>query len=92
MSTLRKMAEAKKARIMAEAEREAAQVDRDMEQLEQLAAKYGLSVTEPAPETMQAAEPPPEAVPKASALACFDGGSRHAQLTARPLMLSWRKR
>ena len=61
MSTLRKMAEAKKARIMAEAEREAAQVDRDMEQLEQLAAKYGLSVTEPAPETMQAAEPPPEA-------------------------------
>jgi len=45
MSTLQKIAEAKKARILAEAHQKAAEVDRDMENLERLAAKYGLSVT-----------------------------------------------
>ncbi len=47
MSSLRKIAEAQKASILAEAERKAAEIDRDMEQLEQLTAKYGLLVTEP---------------------------------------------
>lgn len=48
MSTLRKMAEARKAAILGNAERQAAEVDREMEELERLASKYGLSVTAPA--------------------------------------------
>lgn len=46
MSSLRKMLETRKANIMAEAERKVAEIDRDIEQLERLTAKYGLSVTE----------------------------------------------
>lgn len=47
MSSLRKIAELKKARILADAQARAAQVDQDMEKLEQLAEKYGLTVSEP---------------------------------------------
>jgi hypothetical protein len=44
MSTLRKMLEGKKADILADAERRAAEVDADIEKLEQLTAKYGLEI------------------------------------------------
>lgn len=49
MSTLRKIAEAKKERIRAAADRQIAEIDSDLEKLEALAAKYGLSVVEPVP-------------------------------------------
>lgn len=48
MSSLRKMLEAKKEKILADAQERAAEIDRDMEQLERLTAKYNLSVAEPA--------------------------------------------
>jgi len=56
MSSLRKMAEIKKAAILAEAERKAAEIDREMAELERLTAKYGLSVTEPPMPAAQEAE------------------------------------
>ena len=48
MSNLQKIAEAKKANIRADAERKVAEIDHDMEELERLTSKYGLSVTPPA--------------------------------------------
>ncbi|MBI3702537.1 MAG: hypothetical protein HY244_01485 [Rhizobiales bacterium] len=45
MSTLRKMLEDKKAAILADAQRRAAEVDADMDQLEKLTAKYGLEIS-----------------------------------------------
>jgi hypothetical protein len=52
MPNPRKLAEQKKAQIRAKAEREIAEVDRDMEALEQIAAKYGFEIVEkPAPGT-----------------------------------------
>jgi hypothetical protein len=56
MSSLRKIAEAKKANIRADAERRAAEVDRDMENLEILTAKYGLALVDPSIATAQAVE------------------------------------
>jgi hypothetical protein len=56
MSSLRKIAEAKKANIRADAERRAAEVDRDMENLEILTAKYGLALVDPSIATAQAIE------------------------------------
>lgn len=60
MSSLRKMAEAKKAAILADAQKRAAEIDREMAELERLTAKYGLSVTEPpqaeSPKTVPAAQ------------------------------------
>jgi hypothetical protein len=50
MSTLRKMLEAKKANILEEAQRKAAEIDHDMEELERLTGKYGLSISQPAVE------------------------------------------
>jgi hypothetical protein len=47
MSSLRKMAEARKAAIRKKAEAEAAEIDRELAELERISAKYGLSVTEP---------------------------------------------
>jgi hypothetical protein len=47
MSNLRKALEAKKADILSEAQQRAAEIDNDIEQLERLTAKYGLSVIEP---------------------------------------------
>ena len=46
MSTVRKMLEAKKANILSEAEKAAAEVDRDMVELERLAEKYGIEITD----------------------------------------------
>jgi hypothetical protein len=41
------MAENKKARILADAQKAASEVDRDIEELERLSAKYGLAVSDP---------------------------------------------
>jgi hypothetical protein len=43
------MAEVQKANIRSEADRKIAEIDHDMEELERLTAKYGLSVGEPSP-------------------------------------------
>lgn len=72
MSSLRKIAEAKKERIRAAADRQIAEIDSDLENLEQLAAKYGLSVVEAAPVNENEPEPTaaelePEAAPPQSA-------------------------
>lgn len=40
MSTLKKMAEARKAAILSAAHKQAAEIDREMEELERLATKY----------------------------------------------------
>jgi hypothetical protein len=64
MSSLRKIAEAKKANIRADAERKVAEIDHDMEELERLTSKYGLSVTPPT-EAEKDASP---AEPKESAM------------------------
>ncbi|MGH6789484.1 MAG: hypothetical protein ACRECC_07340 [Pseudolabrys sp.] len=49
MSTLKKMLASKKAAILADAEKRAAEVDRDMAELERLTSKYGLQIVEPPP-------------------------------------------
>lgn len=44
MSTVRKMLEAKKAKLLEEAQKRAAEIDHDMAELERLTEKYGLDV------------------------------------------------
>lgn len=73
MSTLRKIAEAKKQNIRSAAEQQIAEVDKELDTLERLAAKYGLAVVDVPAAEAEPSTPSPDAIALAAAPATANG-------------------